>query len=178
MLHETPADPTESADDPANRDGAAPSASTRAPDAQATTGPNAASATAESEHPQPIDPADLATTLRVLAAMQDLDEDSDDFITVRRATAHMFKAVKKARRRELRDAVQDADRAVVAATATGAPDRIDDETRGIQLAITTSAPDRRHTHQVPRLLHLQEALHAGRFLLPPALPGLRCRSVT
>lgn len=140
MLHETPADPTESADDPANRDGAAPSASTRAPDAQATTGPNAASATAESEHPQPIDPADLATTLRVLAAMQDLDEDSDTFITVRRATAHMFKAVKKARRRELRDAVQDADRAVVAATATGAPDRIDDETRGIHLAITTGAP--------------------------------------
>ena len=143
MLHETPADPTESADAPANRDGAVPAASTRTRDTQATTEPNAASMATDEHphpHPQPIDPADLATTLRVLAAMQDLDEDSDTFITVRRATAHMFKAVKKARRRELRDAVQDADRAVVAATATGAPDRIDDETRGIQLAITTSAP--------------------------------------
>jgi NAD(P)-dependent dehydrogenase (short-subunit alcohol dehydrogenase family) len=52
----------------------------------------------------------------------------------------MFKAVKKARRLELRAQVAEADRDVVAATATGAPDRIDDETRGIPLATTTDAP--------------------------------------
>lgn len=123
MLHETPAEP----DDPTDPANPANTATAPTPPIPATPA-------------QPIDPVDLATTLRVLAAMQDLDEDSDEFITVRRATAHMFKAVKKARRRELRDAVQDADRAVVAATATGAPDRIDDETRGVQLAISTSAP--------------------------------------
>jgi NAD(P)-dependent dehydrogenase (short-subunit alcohol dehydrogenase family) len=94
----------------------------------------------EPASPTRIDPADLATTLRVLASLNELDEDHADYITVRRATAHMFKAVKKARRLELRAAVADADRAVVAATATGAPDRIDDETRGVQLSITTSAP--------------------------------------
>ena len=46
------------------------------------------------------------------------------------------------RRRELRQAVIEADNAVVAATATGAPDRIDDETRGIPLEPGTSAPGR------------------------------------
>ncbi len=40
-------------------------------------------------------------------------------------------------------AIADADRAVVAATATGAPDRIDDETRGIPLADPRRSPDRR-----------------------------------
>ncbi len=80
-----------------------------------------------------IDPADLATTLRVLEGMAGLDEQHPDFVAVRRATARMFKAVKKERRLELRAAVAEADRAVIAATATGAPDRIDDETRGIPL---------------------------------------------
>jgi NAD(P)-dependent dehydrogenase (short-subunit alcohol dehydrogenase family) len=90
--------------------------------------------------PDGIDPSDLEVTLRVLASLKDLDETHDDFIAIRRATAHMFKAVKKARRLELRSAVAEADRAVVAATATGAPDRIDDETRGVQLAISAGAP--------------------------------------
>ena len=80
-----------------------------------------------------IHPDDLATTLRVLAQLHELDREHPDFVSVRRATGHMFKAVKQARRRELRDAVLEADRAVVAATATGAPDRIDDETRGREL---------------------------------------------
>ncbi len=80
-----------------------------------------------------IDPAELATTLRVLARLHELDQDHPDYLTVRRATAHMFKAAKQARRRELRQQVAEADRAVVAATATGAPDRIDDETRGREL---------------------------------------------
>ncbi|MCU1546159.1 MAG: short-chain dehydrogenase, partial [Homoserinimonas sp.] len=87
----------------------------------------------------PIDPSDLAVTLRVLAAMDEIDEDHPDFVAVRRATARMFKSVKKNRRLEKRAVIADADRAVVAATATGASDRIDDETRGIPLASGTSA---------------------------------------
>jgi NAD(P)-dependent dehydrogenase (short-subunit alcohol dehydrogenase family) len=87
-----------------------------------------------------IDPAELEVALRVLASMDGLDEEHPDFVAVRRATARMFKSVKKNRRLEKRAEIADADRAVVAATATGAPDRIDDETRGIPLAITTAAP--------------------------------------
>jgi hypothetical protein len=76
--------------------------------------------------PAGLDPADLDTVLRVLAAMDELDEEHPDFVAVRRATARMFKAVKKNRRLEKRAGIAEADRAVVAATATGAPDRIDD----------------------------------------------------
>ena len=82
-----------------------------------------------------IDPAELETTLRVLADLGDLDEVHPDFIRVRQATAGMFKAVKKQRRLDKRAIVAEADRRVVAATATGAPDRIDDETRGIPVSI-------------------------------------------
>lgn len=87
-----------------------------------------------------IDPDELATTLRVLESMAGMDEEHPDFVTVRRATAAMFKAVKRVRRRELRDAVAAADRAVIHATATGAPDRIDDETRGIPLETRANTP--------------------------------------
>lgn len=87
-----------------------------------------------------IDPTELATTLRVLATMDGIDEEHPDFVAVRRATARMFKSVKKSRRLEKRAEIADADRRVVAATATGASDRIDDETRGIPLAITVAAP--------------------------------------
>jgi NAD(P)-dependent dehydrogenase (short-subunit alcohol dehydrogenase family) len=90
--------------------------------------------------PAGLDPADLDTVLRVLAAMDELDEEHPDFVAVRRATARMFKAVKKNRRLEKRAGIAEADRAVVAATATGAPDRIDDETRGIPLATRVAAP--------------------------------------
>ena len=86
-----------------------------------------------------VDPEDLATTLRVLAGLRDLSEDHPDFIAVRQATSHMFKAVKQERRREKRSAIADADRAVVAATATGASDRIDDETRGLTLTVSAEA---------------------------------------
>ena len=72
--------------------------------------------------------------------MDGIDEEHPDFVAVRQATARMFKAVKKTRRLEKRAEIADADRAVVAATATGAPDRIDDETRGMPLAITVAAP--------------------------------------
>jgi NAD(P)-dependent dehydrogenase (short-subunit alcohol dehydrogenase family) len=87
-----------------------------------------------------ISPHDLEVTLRVLASLNELDEDHPDFVTVRQATARMFKSVKQNRRLEKRAAIAEADRAVVAATATGAPDRIDDETRGIPLQSGTDAP--------------------------------------
>jgi len=89
--------------------------------------------------PSGIDPADLETTLRVLGALHEVDPEHPDFIAVRRATAAMFKDVKRARRLELRAQIQEADKAVVAATATGAPDRIDDETRGIPISTSTTA---------------------------------------
>ncbi|MFT4281827.1 SDR family NAD(P)-dependent oxidoreductase [Microbacterium sp.] len=95
---------------------------------------------ADAPPPSGIDPTDLETTLRVLRELAEIDQSHPDFVTVRRATAAMFKAAKKARRREIRDAVAEADRAVVAATATGAPDRIDDETRGIPISTSTTAP--------------------------------------
>ncbi|QJU55883.1 SDR family NAD(P)-dependent oxidoreductase [Herbiconiux sp. SALV-R1] len=72
--------------------------------------------------------------------MAGLDEEHPDFVAVRHATARMFKAVKRVRRREIRAAVAAADKAVIAATATGAPDRIDDETRGIPISTATTTP--------------------------------------
>ncbi|MFW2514220.1 SDR family NAD(P)-dependent oxidoreductase [Demequina sp. SO4-13] len=90
--------------------------------------------------PSSIDPHDLATTLRVLGMLSELDESDPDFTTVRNAAGGMIKSVKQARRRERRAAIFTADSAVVAATATGAPDRIDDETRGLTLAARTAAP--------------------------------------
>jgi NAD(P)-dependent dehydrogenase (short-subunit alcohol dehydrogenase family) len=87
-----------------------------------------------------IDPADLVTTLRVLGELAYLDDDDPDFVIVRRATAKMFKDVKKVGRLAKRARIAEADRAVVAATATGAPDRIDDETRGIPISTSTTTP--------------------------------------
>jgi NAD(P)-dependent dehydrogenase (short-subunit alcohol dehydrogenase family) len=87
-----------------------------------------------------IDPDDLAATLRVLAQLTEIDESDPDFVTVRQATAKMFKAVKQTRRIDARERDAAADRAVVAATATGAADRIDDETRGIPIEARTTAP--------------------------------------
>nr|WP_062133949.1 SDR family NAD(P)-dependent oxidoreductase [Demequina aestuarii] len=90
--------------------------------------------------PSRLDPSDLATTLRVLGMLDQLDEADPDFTTVRNAAAGMIKSVKQARRRERRAAIYSADSAVVAATATGAPDRIDDETRGLTLSARAEAP--------------------------------------
>ncbi|MEA2231635.1 MAG: hypothetical protein QOD83_1451 [Solirubrobacteraceae bacterium] len=85
-----------------------------------------------------IDPADLQTCLRVLAAAEALAEDHPDAVAVRRATARLFKAVKLRRRAERRAAVLAADEALTAATATGAPGRIDDETAGLALRSTAN----------------------------------------
>ncbi len=88
-----------------------------------------------SSDPTPgIEASRLAEALRVIEETQALPPEHPDALAIRRATAGVFKAVKKQRRTLKRDAVQAADRAVIAATATGAPDRIDDETRGIPLS--------------------------------------------
>ncbi|MDT4951352.1 MAG: hypothetical protein QOJ37_3947 [Pseudonocardiales bacterium] len=91
------------------------------------------------EHGRPgLDPDELAICLRVIAAAEALPPEHRDAVAIRHATARIFKHVKHARRIERRDAILAADRAVVAATATGSPQRIDDETEGVPLA--ASAP--------------------------------------
>ena len=66
-----------------------------------------------SSDPPRIDPSDLEATLRVLASLAHLEEDDPDFVTVRRATARMFKEVKRVRRRELREVAAAEDAAVI-----------------------------------------------------------------
>jgi NAD(P)-dependent dehydrogenase (short-subunit alcohol dehydrogenase family) len=90
-------------------------------------------ATIESAGVDRIDPAALAICLQVLDRVNDLPVDHPDALAIRRATAKVFKTVKQQRRLALRAEVSAADRAVVAATATGSPQRIDDETQGIAL---------------------------------------------
>ncbi|UXA11202.1 SDR family NAD(P)-dependent oxidoreductase [Mycobacterium sp. SMC-8] len=83
-----------------------------------------------------IDPDKLRTCLQVLSDIEALPPEHPDAVAVRRATASIFKSVRKARRHAKRDAITAADRAVIAATATGAPGRIDDETAGLPLVST------------------------------------------
>ncbi|MFJ1455527.1 SDR family NAD(P)-dependent oxidoreductase [Nocardia sp. N2S4-5] len=91
--------------------------------------------TTRTASPEPaIDPADLAACLRVLDLAAQLDKEHPDSIAVQHAVGHMFKKLKQRRRVAARDAKSAADRAVVAATATGSPNRIDDETAGIPLS--------------------------------------------
>src|SRR3954452_4039424 len=85
-----------------------------------------------------IDPERLAICLAVLAEAEALPPEHPDAVAVRRATAGLFKTVKLQRRRDRRDAVLAADRAVTEATATGAAGRIDDETAGIPLSSSVS----------------------------------------
>ena len=70
---------------------------------------------AQSTAPTPtspgIDPADLEVALRVLASLSTIDPEDPDFVTVRQATAKMFKSVKVVRRAEKRQAIAEADRA-------------------------------------------------------------------
>ncbi len=95
--------------------------------------------TSEPLDPSSIPPEDLAVTLRVLEQLTEIDEAHPDFVRVRHATARMFKAVKRAHRLEKRAVIAEADRRVIAATATGAADRIDDETRGVPISASTAA---------------------------------------
>ncbi|ALE73083.1 L-fuco-beta-pyranose dehydrogenase [Pseudonocardia sp. Ae168_Ps1] len=85
-----------------------------------------------------IDPDELATALRVLAQVDELEPEHPDAVAVRRATAGIWKSVRLRRRAAKRRSERDADDAVTARTATGAAGRIDDETAGIPLV--SSAP--------------------------------------
>jgi NAD(P)-dependent dehydrogenase (short-subunit alcohol dehydrogenase family) len=87
-----------------------------------------------------IDPARLALALEVLAELDRLPIDHPDAITVRLATAGLYRTVKHRRRQERRAAKTANDRAVTEATATGAADRIDDETQGLQLTANSTSP--------------------------------------
>src|SRR6188768_1289561 len=80
-----------------------------------------------------VDPADLDVFLRVAEQISSLPSDHPHLALARRATSALFKAAKKQRRAEKRESISSADRAVIAATATGSPGRIDDETNGIPL---------------------------------------------
>ncbi|MEU7527491.1 SDR family NAD(P)-dependent oxidoreductase [Saccharothrix sp. NPDC042600] len=80
-----------------------------------------------------IDPAEMEIALRVLAQVDELDTEHPDAVVIRRATAGIWKNLRKRRKAAKRAAVTLADRAVIEATATGSPSRIDDETRGILL---------------------------------------------
>ncbi|MBI9113816.1 SDR family NAD(P)-dependent oxidoreductase [Sanguibacter suaedae] len=86
----------------------------------------------------PIDPAELAAAIRVLEAADELEPEHPDKIALQRATARLYKTVKKQRRDAAKDAIRSADQAVIAATATGAPTRIDDETQGLELMPSAS----------------------------------------
>src|SRR3954454_14403702 len=83
----------------------------------------------------------LADALRLFAEVEQLPTEHPDAVAVRRATGRLFKTVKEQRRAERRAATLANDRAVTAATATGAPGRIDDETQGLKL--TSSATGER-----------------------------------
>ncbi|MFG2289580.1 SDR family NAD(P)-dependent oxidoreductase [Streptomyces sp. NPDC048595] len=81
-----------------------------------------------------IDSERMAVCLSVLEELDALPLDHPDAIAIRRATAGIYRKVKQRRRQERRAAKTANDKAVTAATATGAPDRIDDETQGLALA--------------------------------------------
>ncbi|MEU0132997.1 SDR family NAD(P)-dependent oxidoreductase [Streptomyces sp. NPDC006296] len=78
-----------------------------------------------------IDPERLAVCLSVLDELDSIDVDHPDAITVRRATAGIYRTVKQRRRQERRAAKTAHDKAVTEATATGSAERIDDETQGV-----------------------------------------------
>lgn len=84
-----------------------------------------------------IAPSDLEHALAIIAQANGLDEDHPDRVTLMHATAKLYKTVKKNRRRAAKDKVQSHNRAVIHATATGAPTRIDDETEGLDLTSPT-----------------------------------------
>ncbi|WP_431774096.1 SDR family NAD(P)-dependent oxidoreductase [Streptomyces cucumeris] len=86
-----------------------------------------------------IAPERLATCLSVLAELDRLPVDHPDAISVRRATAGIYRTVKQRRRQERRAAKTANDKAVTEATATGAADRIDDETLGRALTSSVSS---------------------------------------
>ncbi|MDT9591911.1 SDR family NAD(P)-dependent oxidoreductase [Nocardioides zeae] len=85
-----------------------------------------------------IDPADMATALRVLREVSALPPDHPDVTTVKRAASYMYKLIKKTRRAEIRLERQQHDQRIIESTATGSAMRIDDETAGIPLVSTAA----------------------------------------
>ncbi|MFI5530376.1 SDR family NAD(P)-dependent oxidoreductase [Kitasatospora sp. NPDC051853] len=88
-----------------------------------------------------IDPERLALCLDVLAELDKIHVDHPDAITVRQAVGGIFRTLKQRRRQETRARKTANDRAVTAATATGAPTRIDDETAGAFGLTTTTTTE-------------------------------------
>lgn len=86
-----------------------------------------------------IEAGRMAVCLSVLEELDALPIDHPDAIAIRRATAGIYRKVKQRRRQERRAAKSANDRAVTAATATGAPDRIDDETQGLALSSSVTS---------------------------------------
>ncbi|MFI0787705.1 SDR family NAD(P)-dependent oxidoreductase [Streptomyces lydicus] len=86
-----------------------------------------------------IDSERMAVCLSVLQELDALPLDHPDAVTIRRATAGIYRKVKARRRHERRAAKTANDKAVTEATATGAPDRIDDETQGRALTSSTTS---------------------------------------
>ena len=82
-------------------------------------------------------PEDLSLALRVLAAAERLPIEHPDAVAIQRATASLYKTVKRRRRSERRGAIAANDEQVTRATATGAEGRIDDETQGLRLRSRT-----------------------------------------
>lgn len=80
---------------------------------------------------QKIDPAELATCLKVLDQAGNLDPSHPDSVALQHAVSKLFKSVKKQRRQAAKQRRQDADAQVLAKTATANPRRIDDETAGL-----------------------------------------------
>jgi len=85
-----------------------------------------------------IDPDELATTLKVLGELHHLDPEHPDVRTVKHATGHMWKLIKKTRRAAIRAERAAQDQAVIERTATGSALRIDDETAGLPLVSTAA----------------------------------------
>ncbi len=93
------------------------------------------------KRPEPvegIDPTDLDALGRILDELAALPPDHPDQVAAKVAFNRFRRQVRQARQRAYRQPIIDADNAVLALTATGAPQRIDDETAGIPLV--SSAP--------------------------------------
>ena len=71
--------------------------------------------------PAGVNPDELARALEILEAANALPPEHPDKVALQRATAKLYKTVKKQRRDEAKSAIQEADRAVIESTATGAP---------------------------------------------------------
>jgi NAD(P)-dependent dehydrogenase (short-subunit alcohol dehydrogenase family) len=94
--------------------------------------------TEESAGAPGLSPEDLSVALRVLAEAERLPIEHPDAVAIQRATASLYKTVKRRRRSERRGAIAANDDDVTRATATGAEGRIDDETQGLPLRSRTA----------------------------------------